>query len=152
VPRDRAWLPAHLAVRAWDLERRGTFWDEGKRTREAHGSSIVRHTGPVWEIAGSIELGGEPPVRFQNDYRIAAPREDARVLPWKSDNPTIGPLSGVFFVEGDTILSSFQSREGEFVGSEHMTCLAPNCYRARGLFLRSGAIVSAWSMDLVRQA
>lgn len=129
----------------------GRFWAEGELEREARGTSIIRHAGTVWEIEGRMEIDGEPPLRFRNDYRLDAPGANARVLPWRSHNPAIGPLTGLFFVEDDAIMSAFQGDDGS-VGSEHMTRLAPDRYRARGLFLRSGAIVSAWSMDLVRQA
>ena len=129
----------------------GRFWDKGEFECEGHGTSIVRHTGAIWEIEGSMEILGQPPLRFQNTYRIAAPRGDARVIPWDSENPAIGALAGMFFVAGDTIMSSFQSRDGRFVGSEHMRQLASDRYQARGLFLASGAVVSAWSMELVRK-
>ena len=130
----------------------GRFWDKGEFEREGHGTSIVRHTGALWEIEGHMEISGEPPLRFQNTYRIAPRRADARVIPWHSENPAIGALAGVFFVTGDTVMSSFQSRDGQFVGSEHMRQLAPDRYEARGLFLASGAVVSAWSMELMREA
>ena len=99
-----------------------------------------------------MEIGGEPPVRFQNNYTMPAPRAGAGIVPWQSQNSAIGTLTGVFFVAGDTIMSSFHSGDGGFIGSEHMTYLAPDRYQARGLLLRSGAIISAWSMELVRQA
>jgi hypothetical protein len=130
----------------------GRFWDKGEFEREGHGTSIVRHTAATWEIEGSMELHGEPPLRFQNSYTIAAPRDDSRTLSWQSQNPAIGKLTGVFFVAGETIMSSFQSSDGGFVGSEHITRLAPHRYQACGLFLQSGALVSAWSMELVRTA
>ena len=129
----------------------GRFWDQGEFEREGRGSSIVRHKGTMWEIEGSMEILGEPPLRFQNTYRIAAPRRDARIVPWQSQNPSIGTLTGVFFVADETIMSSFQSPDGQFVGSEHMRQLAPERYQSRGLFLASGAVVSAWSMELVRK-
>ena len=130
----------------------GRFWDKGEFEREGHGTSIVRHTGAIWEIDGTMEICGEPPLRFRNSYRIAAPRGDARAVPWQSENPALGALAGVFVVLGDTIMSSFQSSDGVSVGSEAMRHLAPDRYQAQGLFLRSGALVSAWSMELVRQA
>ena len=130
----------------------GCFWEKGEFEREARGISNVRHTGAVWEIEGSMEIRGEPPLRFQNNYRIAAPRGDARIIPWHSENPAVGTLTGVFVVLGDTIMSSFQSSDGASVGSEAMRQLAWNRYQARGLFLASGAIVSAWSMELTREA
>ena len=99
-----------------------------------------------------MEILGDPPRRFQNTYRIPAPGAAARVIPWHSENPAVGALAGVFVVVGDTIMSSFRSSDGAALGSEHMTQLAPDRYHACGLFLASGAVVSAWSMDLVRQA
>jgi hypothetical protein len=129
----------------------GRFWEKGESEREGRGTSIVRHTGALWEIEGSMEICGEPPVRFQNNYRIAAPRADARIVPWQSENPALGTLNGVFVVLGDTIMSSFRSGDGGFVGSEAMRHLAPDRYQAQGLLLGSGAVVSAWSMELLRE-
>jgi hypothetical protein len=129
----------------------GRFWDKGELEREGRGRSIVRHAGAVWEIEGSMEIFGESLVRFQNNYRIAAPRDGARVIPWQSENPAIGALGGVFVIADEIIMSSFQSTDGASVGSEHMTCLAADRYQARGLFLASGAVVSAWSMALTRE-
>ena len=130
----------------------GQFWDKGELEREGRGTSIVRHIGAVWEVEGSMEICGEAPVRFQNDYRIAAPAADARIVPWQSENPALGALTGVFVVLGDTIMSSFQSSDRAFVGSEAMRHLAPDRYQARGLLLASGAVVSTWSMELIRRA
>jgi hypothetical protein len=84
--------------------------------------------------------------------RSLLPATTRGCLFWQSQNPAIGKLTGVFFVAGETIMSSFQSSDGGFVGSEHMARLAPHPYQARGLFLQSGALVSAWSMELVRTA
>jgi hypothetical protein len=129
----------------------GRFWEKGEVEREAHGASIVRHTGALWEIEGSMEILADPPVRFQNNYRIIAPRGDARILHWQSENPALGTLKGVFLVADDTILSTFQSSDGGSLGSEAMRQLTPDRYEARGLFLAAGAVVSSWSMELVRK-
>jgi hypothetical protein len=128
----------------------GRFWEKGELEREGRGSSVVRHTSTVWEVEGIMEILGEPPARFQNVYGILVPHAGARSVPWESHNPAIGMLTGIFFVADDTIMSSFRSSDGEFAGSEHMTYLAPNRYRARGLFLASNAVVSAWRMELTR--
>ena len=132
----------------WSAE--GSFWEKGELEREGHGTSVVRHTGAIWEIEGTMEIQGEPPLRFQNIYRFAAPGADARIVPWQSENPALGTLTGVFVVLGDTIMSFFQSSDGSSFGSETLRYLAPDRYRATGLFLASGAVVSTWSMELVR--
>ena len=130
----------------------GRFWEKGEIAHDARGTSIVRHLDDGWAIAGTLEIAGDPPLRFENDYRLNAPPAGARVVPWHSVNPSIGTLTGVFVVAGDTIMSSFRSADGAALGSEHLTCVAPDRYQARGLFLASGKVVSAWSMALVRQA
>jgi hypothetical protein len=130
----------------------GRFWENGEIAHDARGTSIVRHLADRWTIAGTMEIAGDPPLCFENEYRLSPPPADARVVPWQSVNPTIGTLTGVFVVAGDTIMSSFQSADGAALGSEHLTYLAPDRYQARGLFLASGKVVSAWSMALVRQA
>ena len=64
-----------------------------------------------------MELGGKPPLNFQNYDRIAAPGEDARVLPWQSKHPVLGHLRACSS-SPDTIISSFQSSDGDCVGSD----------------------------------
>jgi hypothetical protein len=90
------------------------------------------------------------PLRFRNHHRLAAPPPGARVVEWASDNPATGRLVGRFVVVGDTIWSSFQSAARAATGSERLTYVAPDRYQARGSFLASAAVVSTWSMDLVR--
>ena len=94
---------------------------------------------------------GQPAAEFHHVYEVPVPRAGARTIPWRSHNPAIGPLEGVFFVADDAIMSSFQSSDGGFGRSEHMTRLAPDHYEAGGLFPRAGVVLSAWSMALIRE-
>jgi hypothetical protein len=129
----------------------GRFWERGELEREGRGSSIIRHGSVGWQIEGTMTILGDPPAEFRNNYKVPVPRAGSRVVPWESHNPALGPLSGTFFIADDAIMSSFRSGDGKFVGSEQLTYLAADRYRAHGLFLAEGAIVSAWSMNLVRQ-
>jgi hypothetical protein len=126
----------------------GQFWERGEIECAGQGLSIVRHTSVIWELEGttrraagtlSEHLQAHRPSR-RLTYRALAVEEPG------DRNP-----HGEFFVADDTIISSFQSSDGEFVGSEHMTYLAADRYQVRGLFLASGAVVSAWSMELMRK-
>jgi hypothetical protein len=112
----------------------------------------VRHTPETWWIDGEMEILVEPPVRFQNNYEVAAPRGDTNIVPWRSQNPAVGVLDGTFVVAGDTIMSLFRSEDGRFAGSEHLTRLAPDRYQACGVFGASGKVISSWSIELVRQS
>ena len=135
MPADRhTWL---LEPGVWAAS--GRFWQDGEVEGEGHGRSIVRHGERVWEIEGPMTILGEPPAEFRNTYEVPIPRAGARTIPWRSHNPAIGPLEGVFFVADDAIMSSIQASDGGFAGSEHMTRLAPDRYEARGLLLRGGS-------------
>jgi hypothetical protein len=130
----------------------GLFWEGGRTERRGRGTSIVRHERDAWTIAGEMEITGDAPARFENNYRIAPPDDAATVLAWESENPAVGRFRGVFAVAGDSILSFFQTPDGRHAGSECLTRLAPNRYQARGIFTTSGGVVSTWSMELVREA
>jgi hypothetical protein len=130
----------------------GSFWERGEIERAARGSSIVRHTPDAWWIDGEIEILAEHPIRFQNSYKIAAPRGNTNIIPWRSQNPAVGVLDGAFVVAGDTIMSLFRSEDGKFLGSEHLTRMAADRYEARGMLGASGDVISSWSMELIRQS
>ena len=76
----------------WNAE--GSFWERGELARRARGASVVRHEPDGWAIEGTIEVLGDSPLRFRNQYRLGAPAPDARVVPWQSENPAIGALAG----------------------------------------------------------
>lgn len=132
----------------WTAE--GRLWEYGTRERPLHGRSVVRHERKLWEIEGEMEVLGEEPVRLTNTYRLAPPRVAGEVLPWLSENPALGTLSGVFTVAGDAILSFFRSADGGYAGSETMTRLAPDRYRAWGILTADGSVLSTWAVELAR--
>jgi hypothetical protein len=130
----------------------GSFWEGGRVRREGRGTSLIRHAAAAWEIEGEMEVLGDPPARFQNRYVVEPPHSPGDTMRWHSQNPAVGELAGVFAVADDAILSFFQNASGEQAGSETLTRIADDRYRAYGLFVASGAVVSTWSMELIRQA
>lgn len=129
----------------------GLFWEGGRTARPGRGRTVVRHGEAAWEIEGEMEISGDVPLRFTNLYRIELPPAPGEVLRWRSSNPAVGELHGVFAVAGEAILSFFRTADGGHEGSETLTRLAPDRYRATGIFLSAGVVVSTWSMELVRQ-
>ncbi len=145
VDTEHTWL---FRPGTWTAE--GRLWEYGTRERPVRGRSVVRHQGKLWEIEGEMEVLGEAPVRLTNTYRLAPPRVAGEVLPWLSENASLGTLSGVFTVAGDAILSFFRSADGVHAGSETVARLAPDRYHAWGILTSEGAVVSTWSVELVR--
>jgi hypothetical protein len=130
----------------------GLFWERGEVERCGRGYSIVRHESDRWVIEGEMEILADPIVRFRNVYDITPPKRDARAVPWQSENPSIGRLTGTFVIVGVSIMSLFQSGDRVYFGSECLTQLDATRYQACGLFRSNDAVISTWSMTLSREA
>jgi hypothetical protein len=129
----------------------GHFWEGGQLKRDAHGTTAVRHFDSAWEIDGEMEVLGELTVRFRNLYRVEPPSAQGEAMRWRSQNPALGIIDGVFAVADETILSFFQTADWAHGGSETLTRLAADRYRASGILVSAGEVASIWSMELVRQ-
>jgi hypothetical protein len=130
----------------------GLFWQGGEVERRGRGYSIVRHESDRWVIEGEMEILADPVIRFRNVYDIAPPKRDARAVPWQSENPSVGRLTGTFVVVGASIMSLFQSADRVHLGSECLTQLDARRYQACGVFRSNDAVISTWSMTLSREA
>jgi hypothetical protein len=130
----------------------GLFWERGEVERRGRGHSIVRHESERWVIEGEMEILADPVIRFRNVYDIAPPKRDARAVPWQSENPSVGRLTGTFVVVGASIMSLFQSADRVHLGSECLTQLDARRYQACGVFRSNDAVISTWSMTLSREA
>ena len=128
----------------------GSFWDGGEHERQARGTCVIRHGDTAWEIEGEMDILGDPPVRLHNSYLVDPPGPGDLVMRWRSENPAVGPLTGVFAVAGDAMLSIFEAADGVHRGSECLTRRTADRYRAQGIFTASETVISTWSMDLVR--
>ena len=128
----------------------GLFWEGGTYERQARGTSVIRHGDSTWEIDGEMEILGNPPAKFRNIFIVEPPAPGELTMRWRSKNPAVGTLSGVFAVAGDAILSIFEAADGKHRGSECLTRQAADRYRAQGIFAAADTVISTWSMDLVR--
>jgi hypothetical protein len=133
---------------AWSAT--GTFFDRGEAARPARGRTVVRHGCDAWTIEGSMTIDGDTPVTIENAYEIVPPSDLGAPISWSSRNPLLGRLDGTFAVVDEFILSSFTGAEAGAAGSETLLRLACDRYRAVGVLVSAGAVVSTWSMVLVR--
>jgi hypothetical protein len=135
---------------AWSAT--GAFFDRGRTARPARGRTVVRHGRDAWTIEGSMTIEGDAPLTIENVYEIAPPTDLGAPISWISRNPLLGRLDGTFAVVDEFILSSFTGAEAGAAGSEALLRLADDRYRAVGVLVSAGVVVSTWSMVLERVA
>jgi hypothetical protein len=97
-----------------------------------------------------MKVLSSPPVEFVSAYSIDLPGRDATTLKWTAENAMLGKLQGVFSVVGDSILSIFNSSDGAYQGTEYLTLVSPQNYRACAMLLFSGRKLSSWQVELTR--
>lgn len=128
----------------------GRYWDEQNREVAAEGWAEIRHHADIWELVGEMRLLGPSPVAFTNRYRIAPAPPDARMLFWRSENPALGRLDGVFALGDDTILVQAASADGRYRVVETLAWIDEHRYRNRGALISGEALLGAWTMELTR--
>lgn len=130
---------------------RGRFWDRDGRAVQAEGWSEMRHEGAIWELVGELRLLGPEPVTFSSRYQIVAPSSPAQAIVWRSHNPALGEMTGIFCAVEDIILSSGASADGRHRVSECLIRHDAERYGSRGMLLQDDDVLSRWAMELTRE-
>jgi hypothetical protein len=130
----------------------GIFIDPAGQTLPMAGHTVILHGEGIWSLTGKIHLTGEATVEIVNDYRIIPFPPGELQTTWTSHNQAFGTLKGRFVVIGNTILSSFDSDDRQFHGTEWLRRLDADNYENRGVLFAGERLLSAWAADLRREA
>jgi hypothetical protein len=124
----------------------GVYWGPEGAASSFRGAVRVRHelNSILINGEGELILGGLHSVRISNFYR-AEKRDSAEIL-WRSENPVIGTLTGIYFLFEDCILSIFQDEAKSILGSETLLKTGGSEYRVRGVLTKDGAVLSKWAL------
>ena len=130
----------------WRCE--GEFIDgAGKRTAVA-GEAHIRHHPDKWIYEGVLRTATTPPAEHRTVYEIQPMAPGNFATPWTSKSVSFGTLHGRFIVDGDAILSAYESATGRYRGQDTILRRDERHYSARGTLLDGGKILSAWSVEL----
>lgn len=128
----------------------GVYTDEEGVTAPAEAELTITHLGDLWLNEGTMRVEGGTSV-FTNRYEIVPLAKGTLTTTWKSTNPAIGVLYGIFSIVGDSILSAYCSDDGSYSGMEYLRQVSTDAYENRGIMLHEGMRVSSWEMDLTRR-
>ncbi len=129
----------------------GVYTDEEGVTASAEAELTITHLGDLWLNEGSMTVQGDTTSVMTNRYEIVPLAKGSLTTTWKSTNPAIGVLYGIFSIVGDSILSAFCSDDGSYSGMEYLRQVSTDAYENRGIMLHEGMRVSSWEMDLTRR-
>ncbi|HOS97841.1 MAG TPA: hypothetical protein PLR71_11295 [Deltaproteobacteria bacterium] len=129
----------------------GVYTDEEGVTTPAEAELTITHLGDLWLNEGSMTVQGDTTAVMTNRYEIVPLAKGALTTTWKSTNPAIGVLYGIFSIVGDSILSAFCSDDGSYSGMEYLRQVSTDAYENRGIMLHEGMRVSSWEMDLTKR-
>ena len=113
--------------------------------KEKHSS----HISEYWILDGYMELLLETPVRFENRYEITPFEND--FTNWKSFNPALGTLLGKFALIEDTIISTYTSEDGTYLGVESMIKVSESQYSCKGFAFKNNSKLSSWAVTLTKE-
>ena len=129
----------------------GVYTDESGVTSPAEAELTITHLGDLWLNEGTMAVEGEKTSVITNRYEIVPLAKGALTTTWKSTNPAIGVLYGIFSIVGDSILSAYCSDDGSYSGMEYLRQVSTDAYENRGIMLHEGMRVSSWEMDLTKR-
>lgn len=72
----------------------------------------------------------------------------SEITNWKSYNPALGELKGIFIIVQDSIMSKYDSADGQYTGYEYLRKIDDLTYENRGFALVNNKKLSSWAVQL----
>ena len=129
----------------------GQYWDENQNCINVQGKTEITHNKSNWILDGYMELQLDNPIKFFNKYTIEPVKPERDYTFWTSENPALGTLIGSFMIINDTILSKYQSEDGQYSGVESLIITNSNFYKNRGFAFHNKQKLSSWAIELHRE-
>lgn len=83
------------------------------------------------------------PVGFFNRYEIKPFENGNEITIWKSFNPALGELNGIFIIVQDSILSKYISKDEQYNGFEYLKKVDDVTYKNRGAAFKNDEKISS---------
>ncbi|MGH8556592.1 MAG: hypothetical protein ACRESZ_03840 [Methylococcales bacterium] len=127
----------------------GLYINEKSVPVDVEGNSVISHRDGRWLNEVSIELKTEDNREYRDrQYKTVfeyAPIESTlEPSAWHASNVLLGRLHGVLVFVDDTILSSYQTSNGNIRGLETMRRISETEYQCRGALMEGETKSSSW--------
>ncbi len=132
-------------------QAQGRYYDPSGAALPCEGEARIKHDQGVWRNNGLMRILTEQPIEFENNYEIVPFADDGEITTWRSMNPALDNLRGRYIIVFDSIISPWESENGEYWGSEFLVQSSDKIYHNRGFACRGSEKLSSWAVELVFQ-
>jgi len=131
----------------------GIYSDYKNRIISAKGETEIMHKKEFWISESKLVLKMEDrdPIEIRSRYNIKPFGKSSDHSTWVSENEFIGKLEGNYIVVGDTIISSYTSEYGGYIGTDVMVMIDKTKYKNRGCLFKDEKKISSWIVELTKK-
>jgi hypothetical protein len=129
----------------------GKYWDDRDNEYPVNGETIIKHLESKWINKGVMRVYADRSINFTNEYEIEPLKPGKKLTQWISHNPAMGDLNGTFKIEGNDVVSEYQSAKDNYRGSERFTYKNDDEYKVEGELIKGDKKISSWVVVLQRQ-
>jgi len=129
---------------------KGVYSNEKGEIVQVEGQTITTHNEKSWINDGSMKILTSEPVEFFNRYEIKPFENGNEITIWKSFNPALGELNGIFIIVQDSIMSKYTSKDKQYNGFEYLKKVDDVTYENRGAAFKKDEKLSSWAVLLER--
>ena len=130
----------------------GIFLDNQNNQLQARGEMHTTHQNNTWLHESIMYVEVEQSTEFVNCSQITPFSKDKDTTVWKSYHSVLGTLEGKLILVSNTLISSYQSQNNFYSGTECFIMLDSDCYENKGLLFTEDGKVSSWLMRLIRSS
>lgn len=132
----------------WDAT--GKYYNNSQNYVTVRGEAESIHGESEWTLVVTLRLDMENPLDFYSKYLIKPVSPDEEFTFWHSHNPLFGHILGKFMIIDDMILSSFQSGDRQYTGTECLLMIDENFYRNWGFVFHEANKQYSWVTEIRR--
>jgi len=128
----------------------GIFLDHQNNQFTATAKMHTTHQEGIWLYESVRCFNTTQPIESFNCGHIIPFVQNKDTTSWKSSDSILGMLEGKFVLISNTIISSYQSLDNFYRGTECFIMLNRDYYENKGLLFTEDGKVSSWLMRLNR--
>ncbi len=134
----------------------GIYINEPGDQVDVQGNSIITHHDDNWVIELTMKLVPTDQSEYRNldfktVYEVQPIIAATDAMEWVTHNASMGRLNGLMTVVHDSILSTYQSTNGNIRGTETLIKVSDSQYQCRGALFEGARRGASWFLSFTRE-
>lgn len=131
----------------------GVYMGADEKVVPCTGEVNITHGGEVWLLECRLTIAPQSDEKeTQRMKNIIEPwAEGRKATAWTAVNPELGEIRGRYVLVEDSIVSSYETKDGEYSGMEFISKTGDDTYTSRAALLHRGSRISFFALELKRK-